>query len=287
MSLSNYIQIKDPSHIEKCVNYRNIQKHELVAELNGNGNYYIWQVAKPYGWHTIATPDGDETVQGIVLLNIFTGKPTLSYIHQDMDKIYQFTENWKLEEALIGEPNKHQETQKELTITVTDPVIKAFFEQMLFELEANKNKGDWREWNNIEEMVTDLIEHIGKCLIAMKSDDKERVKELLADSANILMFMANAGHVYQPREGKYKVVSYSMIGFKVRAENLSLSDALNKQKELIVKYDNDLIRKSSGYITIELRVMPQNEPSNQMFKYKDGELIKEDDEYGHQSLTTE
>lgn len=79
---------------------------------------------------------------------------------------------------------------------INNEAIKKFTEQMAHELKQNAHKGNWETWNNVNEIFWELLEHIGKLQIAIKHNDKPRCKELIADCANYLMFLGNAGHVY-------------------------------------------------------------------------------------------
>lgn len=72
-----------------------------------------------------------------------------------------------------------------------------FAEQMQTELYANSHKGNWEEWSNIEEMIAELEWHKAKLLFALKENDKEKCKEYIADCANILLFIGNAGGLYE------------------------------------------------------------------------------------------
>lgn len=74
--------------------------------------------------------------------------------------------------------------------------VEKFAIQMQKELDANQHKGDWREWTDIPDMFMEFEYHKGKLLKAIKDNDKPRVKEFIADCANILMFIGNAGQLY-------------------------------------------------------------------------------------------
>ena len=75
--------------------------------------------------------------------------------------------------------------------------VKDFAEQMQKELDDNSHKEDWRGWNDLNAMLWELEYHKGKLLIAIKDDEKKLVKEYIADCANILMFIGNAGELYR------------------------------------------------------------------------------------------
>lgn len=79
---------------------------------------------------------------------------------------------------------------------MNDKVIK-FAEQMQAELDANAHKGDWNEWRNVEEILNEFEYHKAKLIIALrKKEPHAECKELIADCANILMFLGNAGNLY-------------------------------------------------------------------------------------------
>jgi len=86
--------------------------------------------------------------------------------------------------------------------------IKDFAEQMQKELDDNSHKEDWRKWNDLNEMLWELEYHKGKLLIAIKDNDKKLVKEYIADCANILMFIGNAGELYRTDEDPYTDQSF-------------------------------------------------------------------------------
>lgn len=91
--------------------------------------------------------------------------------------------------------HKHLNKSRVMEINVK---IMRFAERMQKELNANAHKGDWNTWRNIMEILNDLEYHKAKLMIALKKDDShEEVKELIADCANILMFLGNAGNLYE------------------------------------------------------------------------------------------
>ena len=68
--------------------------------------------------------------------------------------------------------------------------IRKFANQMQTEIDNNSNKGDWRDWKNVQDMFMDLEYHKFKLLVAMKENSSKLVKEHCADCANILMFIS-------------------------------------------------------------------------------------------------
>lgn len=77
------------------------------------------------------------------------------------------------------------------------PVALEFARRMTVELKANEHKGDWSDWRDVKEMLYELEWHKAKLMEALHYNKKEQVKEHLADCANILMFIGNAGHLYE------------------------------------------------------------------------------------------
>lgn len=82
----------------------------------------------------------------------------------------------------------------ELTL---NPKVLAFAKQMQVELDANSHKGDWNEWRDVQEILNEFEYHKAKLLMALrKKEPHHECKELIADCANILMFLGNAGYLY-------------------------------------------------------------------------------------------
>ncbi len=77
-----------------------------------------------------------------------------------------------------------------------DPEILAFAVTMQNELNANKKKGDWKDWKDVKNMINELDYHKNKMIFALTSMDIKGMKEYLADTANILMFIGNLYHLY-------------------------------------------------------------------------------------------
>lgn len=83
----------------------------------------------------------------------------------------------------------------------------AFVKQMDFELKANEHKGDWRKFENIEEIHKELDHHLDKLYrveeLLRDPNTIERdhlpglIKEYIADSANILMMLGKAYKLYE------------------------------------------------------------------------------------------
>jgi len=80
------------------------------------------------------------------------------------------------------------------------PLVLKFANQMQIELNNNLHKGDWSEWRDVKEILYELDYHKAKLIIALKDNNKTLVRELLADCGNFLMFLGNAGYVYDMQE---------------------------------------------------------------------------------------
>jgi hypothetical protein len=77
------------------------------------------------------------------------------------------------------------------------PKVLAFAEQMQMELENNSHKGDWNEFRDVKEILNEIEYHKAKLIIALgKKSPHSECKELIADCANFLMMLGNAGELY-------------------------------------------------------------------------------------------
>lgn len=75
-------------------------------------------------------------------------------------------------------------------------VAEAFKQQMIKENKDNAHKGNILDWDNVEEMLSELEWHKAKLLFAMKENNPDTVKEYLADCANFLLAIGNAWKLY-------------------------------------------------------------------------------------------
>ncbi len=71
-----------------------------------------------------------------------------------------------------------------------------FANNMLKEIKANSHKGNWEDWNDVNEMLKELQYHFEKLKKAIESDTLHLIKEYLADCGNILMFIGNQYNLY-------------------------------------------------------------------------------------------
>jgi len=77
------------------------------------------------------------------------------------------------------------------------PKVLAFAQQMQTELNNNSHKGDWNEFRDVKEILHEIEYHKSKLIIALgKKAPHKDVKELIADTANFLMMLGNAGELY-------------------------------------------------------------------------------------------
>lgn len=74
--------------------------------------------------------------------------------------------------------------------------IERFKNSMLKELNNNEHKGSILDFGNFESIITELEYHKAKALIAIRLNNKQAVKEYIADTANILFALGNAGGLY-------------------------------------------------------------------------------------------
>lgn len=76
-------------------------------------------------------------------------------------------------------------------------IAEAFKQQMIKENTDNAHKGDILDWDNVDEMLSELEWHKAKLLIAMRDKNPDTVKEHLADCANYLLAIGNAWKLYE------------------------------------------------------------------------------------------
>ena len=94
------------------------------------------------------------------------------------------------------------------------PLVLKFANQMQSELNDNLHKGDWSEWRDVKEILYEMDYHKAKLIIALKDNNKTLIRELLADCGNFLMFLGNAGYVYDLPE-QVKMLDADEPGFNM------------------------------------------------------------------------
>jgi hypothetical protein len=77
-----------------------------------------------------------------------------------------------------------------------EELVDAFAQSMKDELEANKDKGDWREWGETDKMQDELDYHLTKLDTAMSTGNLPLIKEHLADCGNFLLMIGNSFDLY-------------------------------------------------------------------------------------------
>jgi DNA-binding transcriptional regulator GbsR (MarR family) len=101
----------------------------------------------------------------------------------------------------------HKEMKQEIERRQTE-VTKEFYEQMTHELNANSQKGVWLFWDDVKQIHQEIDYHFEKLKKAEEniahhfSEEvaKEKIKEHIADVANLLMMLGNAYRLYTKHE---------------------------------------------------------------------------------------
>ena len=75
--------------------------------------------------------------------------------------------------------------------------IEKFSKQMQIELEENSHKGNWEDFKNPNEINLELEYHLTKLRLSIEQQDKERIKEYIADCANLLLMLGNSYELYE------------------------------------------------------------------------------------------
>lgn len=75
--------------------------------------------------------------------------------------------------------------------------IEKFAEQMQIELDENSYKGNWENFKDPNEIDIELDYHLTKLRNSVKQKDKERIKEYIADCANLLLMLGNSYELYE------------------------------------------------------------------------------------------
>jgi hypothetical protein len=74
--------------------------------------------------------------------------------------------------------------------------VKIFAEKMQRELDNNSHKGNWEDFIDADNILSELNYHYDKLYRAYIANDKRDIEECIADSANILMFLGNSFNLY-------------------------------------------------------------------------------------------
>jgi hypothetical protein len=74
--------------------------------------------------------------------------------------------------------------------------IERFKNAMLKELKNNDHKGSILEFNNFDEIITQIEYHKAKLMIAIRLGNKQAAKEYIADISNLLFAFGNSDGLY-------------------------------------------------------------------------------------------
>ena len=86
---------------------------------------------------------------------------------------------------------------EELRIEEERIKVERFKDWMLRELEQNrKNKGSILDFDDLDRIISELEYHKAKMLVAIRCDNRQAVKEYIADTANFLFCLGNVGGLY-------------------------------------------------------------------------------------------
>lgn len=77
-----------------------------------------------------------------------------------------------------------------------EELVDAFAQTMKDELSNNQHKGDWRDWKQVNEISLELVYHKNKLFKAIEEENKDHIKEHLADCGNFLLMLGNAYNLY-------------------------------------------------------------------------------------------
>lgn len=75
-------------------------------------------------------------------------------------------------------------------------VHQEFINSMVEELNNNSHKGEWIDWKNDVEISKEIEYHFEKLSVSKKNNDKAKIKEHIADVANLLMMLGNSYGIY-------------------------------------------------------------------------------------------
>lgn len=74
--------------------------------------------------------------------------------------------------------------------------IQKFVEIMQIELEDNIHKGNWEEFIDKKEILSEYFYHFNKLEISIYEENKKLIKEHIADCANLLLMLGNSYEIY-------------------------------------------------------------------------------------------
>lgn len=99
-------------------------------------------------------------------------------------------------------PASHIIALNDMSVQIkTELKLAKFSREMSKELRNNEDKGNWEDFTEVDEIISELNYHIDKLYakvydVKRGSKPKEELKEHIADCANILMFLGNSYGLY-------------------------------------------------------------------------------------------
>lgn len=74
--------------------------------------------------------------------------------------------------------------------------VKRFAEIMQIELKLNSHKGNWENFTEKKEIISEYFYHFNKLENSILLENKELIKEHIADCANLLLMLGNSYEIY-------------------------------------------------------------------------------------------
>lgn len=81
-------------------------------------------------------------------------------------------------------------------------LLDIFKQDMLLELYKNSHKGSILEFRDLNRIITELEYHKAKMLLAIRVNNKQAIREYLADTANFLLAIGSLFDVYIDENSK-------------------------------------------------------------------------------------
>lgn len=79
----------------------------------------------------------------------------------------------------------------------TQKEVENFAKSMQIEIDNNANKGSILDWQGLESKVSDLEYHKAKLMLAIKENNRDAIREFIADCSNILMSIGYEFDLYK------------------------------------------------------------------------------------------
>ena len=103
--------------------------------------------------------------------------------------------------------------------------LQQFFNQILIEVENNQHKGDIFDWEGVSDKIVDLEYHKAKMIIAIRTKNREAIKEYIADCALILAAIGDEFSLYDHK-------AFNTLHVSQLREIVFKTVPINQQKEL-------------------------------------------------------